>query len=247
MKKLHLILLTGAMAIGLNASAQFSNTTGSTKSNYSSEEIVSSYDRFQVAYVNEKLSPDKGDDQSLNGVGLKWLRGISLSKTHPIYVQSGIGVDLGFWSDEKKDTNYKDTYFKQKITKLSAIVPVNLAYKFNVSPVFSIEPLIGMNIKFNILANQKNSVDTDDESLQDLTKEEFEDRFGQKESVNLFDKKDTGDKNATWKRFQIGWHIGANFIFSNKYYAGISYGTDFIDICKKTSTSTLTVGLGYIF
>lgn len=254
MKKLHLMLLIGAMAIGLNASAQFTNTTshGSTSTGYSSETNSPTYDRFQVSYVNEKYSPDKGDDFSTNGVGVKWIHGISLSQNHPIYLQSGVDAHVGFWSDEKKLSGYsQNTYLNEKLTTLNVAVPVNLSYKFSVSPTFAIEPLVGLNVKFNILSKKKYSVDTEDEYLQedidDMNDDDFKDTFGVKKDINNFDKKDTGDKNTAWKRFQIGWHIGANFIFSNKYYAGITYGSDFMNIFKKANTSTLAVGVGYIF
>lgn len=254
MKKLHLIMLAGALAASLNASAQFSNNTrtSSGETSYTTEEIVPSYDRFQISYVNEKISPDKGDDYSTNGVGLKWIHGFSVSKNLPLYVQTGLDLHVGFWSDDIKMKDYGDnTYQKTKLTTLNAAIPVNLAYKFNVSPSFSIEPLVGLNVKFNILSKTKNSVDTDldwlTEKIKDMDKEEFEETFEFKESINNFDKKDTGSKDTAWKRFQIGWHIGANFIFSQKYYAGITYGTDFMELCKKTNSSTLTVGLGYVF
>lgn len=219
MKKLHLIMLAGALAVSLNASAQFSNnaTNGSGKTSYSTGDIAATYDRFQISYVNEKMSPDKADDWSTNGVGLNWIHGISISKNVPLYIQTGLDLHVGFWSDENKLEQYSDdTYLKKKLTTLNAAIPVNLAYKFNVSPSFSIEPLVGLNVKFNILSNQKNSVDTESERLkdqmedEDWDKEEFEKVFGVKESINNFDKKDTGSKEATWKRFQIGWHIGAN-------------------------------------
>lgn len=254
MKKLHLIMLAGALAVSLNASAQFSNnaSTRSGKTNYSGV-ITPTYDRFQISYVNEKISPDKGDDTSLNGVGLNWIHGISVSKNLPLYVQTGLDLHLGFWSDEinREDDPEDKTYQKIKLTTLNAAIPVNLAYKINASPSFSIEPLVGLNIKFNIISNTKNSIESESEWLNEKmdgwSKEELEEYFGFKESINNFDKKDTGSKEATWKRFQIGWHIGANFIFSKKYYAGITYGSDFMEIAKKTNSSTLTVGLGYIF
>lgn len=245
-------MLAGALAVSLNASAQFSNnaSTRSGKTNYSGV-ITPTYDRFQISYVNEKISPDKGDDTSLNGVGLNWIHGISVSKNLPLYVQTGLDLHLGFWSDEEKqDFGYNEGYYKSKITTLNAAIPVNLAYKINASSSFSIEPLIGLNVKFNILAKNKRSIDTDDEDfleeIKDMTKDELKERYNVGD-YNMFDKKDTGSKETTWKRFQIGWHIGANFIFSQKYYAGITYGSDFMEIYKKANSSTLTVGLGYIF
>ncbi len=55
-----------------------------------------------------------------------------------------------------------------------------------------------------------------------------------------------GSKNATWKHFQMGWHIGAGLNYK-ALYLGLSYGTDFTEICKKTKTSNFAVSVGYNF
>ena len=42
------------------------------------------------------------------------------------------------------------------------------------------------------------------------TDSEWEDAFGMKVDKNPFDKKDMGNEDSTFKRFQVGWHIGLN-------------------------------------
>lgn len=62
--------------------------------------------------------------------------------------------------------------------------------------------------------------------------------------MSFFDKDDMdGDE---WKRFQLGWHIGAGFNY-NQFYVGLSYGTDFIKIAEKVNTGTFSLGIGYNF
>ena len=137
---------------------------------------------------------------------------------------------MGFWSDSVED-DYDDYEVEQKLTTLNLAVPVNVAYQFAVGENFTIEPFVGLNLKFNALADLKftETYDGDEES----------------ESISMFDK--DLDKDARWKRFQLGWHVGANLLLQNKYYLNLQYGTDFMAICKKTNTSTFSVGLGLNF
>lgn len=53
-------------------------------------------------------------------------------------------------------------------------------------------------------------------------------------------------KDYTWKRFQMGWQIGAGVEWNHLYF-GIDGGTDFINIAKDTSSSSMNLSLGYVF
>ncbi len=50
---------------------------------------------------------------------------------------------------------------------------------------------------------------------------------------NLFSdsKENMGDKDLTWNRFQMGWHVGVGFQYK-PFYLGVHYGTDFIPAYK---------------
>ena len=64
---------------------------------------------------------------------------------------------------------------------------------------------------------------------------------------DLFSKKDMGSSSATWKRFQIGWQIGVKARLSRQFQLGVSYGSDFNEIAKKTKIATTSVNIGYTF
>lgn len=247
------------------ASAQFANTgnasrTGSTTSAGAIKD-TNPYDRFSVSFVSETVSYDikDMDNQSTSGFGLKYIHGFSLSKTLPLFLETGVDMHVGFWSDsedyevgygsDRYGYDYYDAEMKFKLTTMNLAIPVNLAYKFNVNESFSIQPYLGLNFKFNVLAKKKTSIDVDDSEVQDaiddLTDKEFTEKFYALRDASMFDKDDVG-KDAAWKRFQMGWHIGVGFNY-NAFNFGISYGTDFIKLCKKTSTSTLAVGVGINF
>lgn len=65
------------------------------------------------------------------------------------------------------------------------------------------------------------------------------------ETIDLFNKDDM--KGNEWKRFQMGWHAGINFLFGNSFMIGASYGTDFSELAAKAKVQTLSVTLGCCF
>jgi len=56
----------------------------------------------------------------------------------------------------------------------------------------------------------------------------------------------TGDKDYTWKRFQMGWQVGVGLNY-NSLYIGVGYTKDFIELCKKTKMGYASITLGYNF
>lgn len=239
-----LIISIFTVSCALPAAAQFANSGNNAASSATPRRTVtiSPYDRVSVSYVNTKLANDaKGaDDISLNGVGFDYIHGFSLSKSFPLYLETGVKATLSFfsredcewcniWNDDADDKDYKTTF-----QTLSAAIPVNLAYKFTLSNGdVSIVPYLGLNFKLNLMAKGK---------------EVYDPEYGDKdtEKYDMFDKKDMGDKDACFKRFQMGWHIGAGLNY-RQLYIGLSYGTDFMELCKKVNTSTFSVNVGYNF
>lgn len=243
------ILLTAVLAIvcTLPAAAQFANsgtaTTGSPRVNGD----INPYDRVSLSYVNTMFSTDvKGaDDFSINGVGVDYIHGFSLSQSFPLYLETGVKATLSFysredcmigsiWNEDAEDEDWKTTF-----KTLSAAIPVNLAYKFTLSSGdVSIVPYLGLNFKFNVIANGKSEYDSSDDSGYD---DYYDDQ-----KFDFFDKKDMGDKDNCWKRFQLGWHIGAGLNY-RQLYIGLSYGTDFTELQKKVNSSEFSVSVGYNF
>lgn len=58
------------------------------------------------------------------------------------------------------------------------------------------------------------------------------------------------DKDATWNRFQMGWHVGVGLQYK-PFYLGVTYGTDFIKAYKHkdagVNSGNLAVTIGYCF
>ena len=69
--------------------------------------------------------------------------------------------------------------------------------------------------------------------------------YGESETANIFDEDEMGD-DGVFKRFQIGWQIGATLNI-DKFNVGLSYGTDFMEISKNVDTKTFKVSLGINF
>lgn len=224
MRTVKILMMAGALAISTPAFAQFSNaSTGSG----SVTRDTNPYDRLSISYQYDMYKYDikDMDDANMNGFAIDYIHGFSISRTYPLFIETGIGLNMGFYSDSNDDYN-----FTKKTTALSANVPVNIAYKFNINNDFSIHPYLGLNCKVNVLSKTKTQYDND--NMED-------------EEIDNFDKKDVG-KDGQWKRFQLGWHVGAGINYK-AFYAGLSYGTDFMELAKKLKTSTFKVSIGYNF
>lgn len=185
--------------------------------NTSSASTKESYNTLGVSYTGVTISP-KGDlDISLNGFSLGYLHGFGVLENRPLFVETGVKFTMGFDSDDYDDY---DVTVKQTLASLS--VPVNLAYKFGVTDKFAIKPYVGLNLKLHMIG--KTTVSDDEDKI----------------SMNWFDK---DDMDVVFKRFQLGWHIGAAFHY-NSVSLGVDYGTDFTQIAKKASSNTINVTLG---
>ncbi|MDE7142301.1 MAG: outer membrane beta-barrel protein, partial [Muribaculaceae bacterium] len=187
------------------------------------------------------------DADATNGIAIDYIHGFSISKTLPIFVETGLGASFGFWGDTNDDVQGVD--IKYKFAHINLSVPINFAYKFNINNDFSIHPFAGLNLKFNLYANNSVKLEFDDSELQDfvddMSDKEFEEQFGSPRDYSMFDKDYVG-KDGQWKRFQLGWHIGVGVNYK-ALYIGLSYGTDFMEICKKHSTSNFKIGVGFNF
>lgn len=242
------ILLAGALAI----TAVFS----SSAENYSTIEL--SYDNTQISANKPKMlggfGIDKGKSFSLNGVGLQYNYGIGVSRL-PMNVEIGLKLSAGF-NGKTLITNggIRENKYNTQLIRLA--IPVSYIYHIPVKDSFSIAPYVGLDFRFNLIANTKYSskfLVPDGEGGYDIEEEDDEDVDT---GGSWFDKTKHGFTTAN--RFQMGWHIGARFEFS-KVFIGIEYGTDFIPFLSYTTkdgnkdkkntfnTGNLAVGIGYKF
>ena len=257
MKKFRFFLSLCLIMVAATASAQFAN--GSKKGS-SAAVNTDSYQRFYVSYNPLSIKPDKGDDMNLTGFTFGFTKGISISKSLPLFVEAGARLNYSFNSETADDVELygasedREYFFngvmsqETKMTYMGVTVPVNLAYKWtSSSSSVSITPFVGLTFKGNIIAKTKATGtfdgrihdNHDGHILSDGTLELGETK------KDLFDKKDVG-KDGQWKRFQVGWQIGVGVDYK-QLYVGFHYGSDFNEICKKTKTSNWGISLGYNF
>ncbi|WP_289823237.1 outer membrane beta-barrel protein [Muribaculum intestinale] len=258
MKSLKAIMLAGALATAASASAQFANTGSNTAST-----DLDDYNRISVSYNNTHFGFNKeaggsDSDFGLNGFGLNYIHGFSVSSTLPMFVETGLNLNFGFGSDTGDKYDSGDYWLQAKNKKqfINLQVPVNFAYKFAIADGVSVSPYLGLNFKFNLVGRMKAEIDygydPNEYDLDDFLYEIGVDKVSDLEGdwLSVFSKDDMGSKDATWNRFQMGWHIGAGLQY-NAFYLGVEYGTDFIPAFKyekaKVNSSDLKISLGYCF
>ena len=227
MKKLFVFAIMAMFTLATQAQIVSSRSSRITTTGSVGDYAVGNYDGWSTIYLQwnpSSFSQEIGSSESFTGFSVGFNHAFSLTQSIPLYVEAGIGVQYSFWDG---------TYLRIpdcKIKLLSAKVPVSLMYKFDIpNSTISIVPNAGLDMRFNILGKLKN----DDLNV----------------TLDLFDKDDMkyGDVDISWNRFQIGWHVGVNFMFNNQFLVGASYGTDFSEIAKNSKVHTGSITLGYCF
>lgn len=236
MKKARLLVAAALLAVATSASAQFTNSSssGSSTSVGSNE----GWSTFYVQYNPIKAHwEDHGEDEdySLNGFTVGYNHAFSVSKSIPLFVETGLGLQYAMYSDEVligwDNTTGEDVNGDVKWNVLSLKVPVNIMYKWNIpNSKVALMPFLGLSLRFNLLANGNTTNDD----------------YDYDEDFNMFDEDDMGE-DGTWNRFQVGWQIGVNAQFNDSWLVGVSYGTDFSEIWEDTKVKTTSITLGYCF
>lgn len=253
MSKIRLLAVAATLAFGTSAFAQFSNASSSPVT--VSKAPAEGWNTFYVQWNPMTVAVDmKGaDDLSVNAFSVGYNKAFGIAKGTPLFVEAGIGLQYMFKTDEEpyEDNEEMDDYGWQvsgdKYSMLSAKVPVSLAYCWTLpNGKVDLIPNVGIDLRFNVFGKKNAQFEVGSKYDGD-EKEDYEEMNDSPADKNLFDKDDMGSKDATWKRFQIGWHIGVNARFNQRLLLGLSYGTDFSELCKKTTIKTTSVTLGYCF
>lgn len=250
MKKLSLI--AGMLLVAATASAQFANTNSKTGAK---SVDTDNYNRITFSWNPTTFDYDyKGvDNLTLNGLSLGYTAGISLSKKYPMFIEVGARVNYAFKTQDAFEEQYGTQITEDEVdllynkhsytdTYVNLAVPVNFAYKFKVGKDFAITPYLGVVLKANIIALRSYNFELTDAAIDDYGMDKAD---WDLDATDYFSKKSVGKDNL-WNRFQIGWNIGAGFDYK-KFYFGLSYGTDFMQIAKRTSTSNYAITLGVNF
>ena len=274
MKTIKTCLLLAFMGLATTASAQFVTSSGNNSGNDMSQQgggssfdftsvKTSGWNRVYVSYNPSKLNFSDDDYELIDGEDIKfkgftvgYLRGFSLTKKVPLYMEIGLGFQYRnykysddelspklseeAYEDEDLNINFSDDDVTLKYTMMSLNIPINLLYRFNINNDFSISPYFGFDLRFNIKATQKSEWTA-------YTDYDYEDTEEQEWSNDCFDKKDMGDDDDyVWNRFQAGWHIGVGLDYK-ALHIGVEYGNDFNELCKKGKLSTTSITLGVNF
>ena len=206
MKKLFLMAIAAVMSLGASAQLISSNTV--------THKASDNYNRFSVSYT----SLSNIDEDAMSGISAAWTKGIAISKTTPLFIETGLGLNYA-WKSE-------DEY---KINWLTATIPVNLVYKYEISDGIKLAPFAGIYLRGNLLGEM--NIDDDYSQYRD--------------DVNFFDDYKDGGLEAS--RFSFGWNIGVG-VEINKFYLGLSYGSDlneFVEDADKIGTLSATVGFNF--
>lgn len=266
MKSLKTLAAMAIIALAApTVSAQFSNSGASGNRPGASRTMSAfqpgDYNRFQISYDNTTFTGHKAYDDyfidgnstlGTNGLGVSFIHGFNISKTLPMYIETGLKFTALFnKSTSSDDENIVGLEFYQKYQYMHLSLPVNFSYKFNINDNFTINPYIGLNFKVNVLGRfiSEYNYDGDNSYVEDYVNEYNKEA----EWINVFsddDETGMGGKDYTWNRFQLGWHIGVG-VDIKKFYVGVQYGTDFIPANKykknTISSGNLAVNLGINF
>lgn len=261
MKTIKLFLTAGLLAFVTSASAQFANAgdSGSTTASAPKKTLLKdtrNYSRIFVSYSPLKLVQDVSgaDDVKLSGFSLGYTYGLNIVKDLPLFLDLGVNGTYAATTLDYEDLGLSGDLLEQKITVASLNIPVSLGYKLSFSEKVSLTPFVGVNFRGMLLGKGKYAIT--DQSILDQLQDagysesdfwnEMETDYGIKQESNMFDKDDMGSKDATWKRFQVGWQIGVGLDYKH-FYFGLAYGKDFSELYKKCKVSFTTISVGYNF
>lgn len=229
MKKIKFFVIVAALMVCSTASAQFTNSSKSS----SSSDISDGWNTFYFMYSPTTIKLEGKEKNvsasyslDLSGLSLGYERAIGLTQSIPLYLKVGGEVKYSFGDDDSFGEKFKYSF-------LSVKVPVSVAYDFAVSDNIDILPYAGLYFRLNAIGKEKYDGDS---------------RYYEDEDHDLFS---DGDDDEKWSRFQVGWHIGADVMFSKRFLAGINYSSDISNLYDKGNTTisshAINIKLGIVF
>lgn len=199
--------------------------------------VDASYSRTWADHTGEQ-----NVDFDLNGIGVSYVHGFSLSRAVPLYLEVGGKFTTYFSSSDEQDLQGalglqpgQKIDINMKSTILNIAVPVNLGYRFNLGNSCKLMPYVGLYGRVHLWAKSK--VDYKLFSDNELVVED------KTESNPL--KKDE-DGNTPLKRFQVGWVAGVSFQYK-PVTVGINFGTGFIKTRDNYTVYEIAASVGYNF
>lgn len=229
---------------------------------YIGEGIASPYTRIYAEYNPTTFEVDvrKKPEVDLTGFSVGVLRGISISKKYPLFLEVGGRLTYAFSTKGMDDleelrgvleSHYSNFLQYQmhneevvdasvKLSYVGLTIPVNLTYRYELpNSQVAISPLLGLALRANIIAKAEAEMSTKghDPYTGYYNSHEYS------TDVNFFDKYDIGE-NFRFRRVELGWQIGATVSVHNKYSIGLRYGAGMTGIAKWVSTRQWAVQVG---
>ena len=125
----------------------------------------------------------------------------------PVYFEAAYEF-TGAWFSKRYpggDKYSMDLYYSK--------IPLNVAFRLNLSDQFAIIPYGGINIKWNIYGEERET-----------------DATGRKYTWKLFDDDRTYDDD--YRRFQFGYQAGVKLLIATAVTVGVSWEADLTNFCK---------------
>lgn len=223
MKNLKYYLSACLLTCSTVVFAQFTNTISESTVN-ETESASNTWAGLRASYKPITIDYNGGDDD-LTGFSAEYIFSFKLSDTAPLFLESGLGYQYATYEESEEAEGIK---VKAELALHSLYVPFNLGYKHSFDKKFTIMPFIGLNLRGNVSGEITLS----------------ENYYGEKYDLDVF--KDNDMEDEAWNRFQIGWQIGIGLNI-NKFYAGISYGSDFNELYEDAKFKTTSITLGFNF
>ena len=153
-----------------------------------------------------------------NGVSLNVLYKTAISDHIPLSIQSGLGFHYIFDEINRNDLQFSNIF-----------IPVNIVYRFQIKPTFSISPYAGIYGRY-------------------VVQYETTRRMQQQAPVTTDLLKHNPDK---FNRALVGSQLGLMLDIHKHFQIDISYGFDFYKFYKGinyiSAFQSLSIGLGYSF
>ena len=224
MKQIKFYVVVAALMVCSTASAQFTSSSRSSSSSVSTEGWNTFYFMYSPTTLKEELKLKSGsvsESLDLTGLSLGYERAIGLTQSIPLFLKVGGELKYSFGNNDEF-----------KFSFLSVKVPVSVAYDFSVTDNIDILPYTGMYFRINAMG-----------------KEKYDGEYSKYMDDDDFDVFSDGDEK--WSRFQVGWQIGADVMFSKRFVAGINYSTDISKLYNedggKISSHAINIKLGIVF
>ncbi len=228
MKTIKLVLSIVALTVVSTASAQFTNSTQSTKESSKSTTTanLSSWKSIYISVDSPVLIWDGGDEEEKFdcGFSLGFTSTKVLSDTTPIFAEYGAEFSYAYY-DDGDDYNYIYNFF-------NAVIPINLIYLYSINENFSVAPYVGLYARVGISFNIKHSLVEDGEEM-----------FSR--SGSAYDK---DYMDFSLNRFTYGYQLGVNLQFKDKYIVGLKWQNDINEMSEDLKYKNgVSINLGFKF